>query len=361
MRINIRYSIIIACALLVLGGLACPQNQNGSGNGGSPVPDLPNDTDGLIALLGQPQQPNQNEIIRRLAELGPDAVPDLIEALGEGGDAQIGAAHVLARIGQPAIPDLIDALRSDTYAIRYGAITALQEIGPDATDAIDPLKGHFTRATKNEQILIMYALRDISPTPDVVAMLSAALRVGDLQWYAMRILGEMGSVSEPAIPSLLGYLEDENPQTRIETMLSLEGIGKAEGVVDEIAGILMDEDARVRTQAATSLGAFGAGAGSVTDELAAALGDENEEVQRAAAKSLGQIAPASSGAIDDLIRALTGDRPLVRREAAWALGQFGTEGSGALDALRTAAETDEYGYVREAATAAIESIEGTHE
>ena len=238
MRINIRYSIVLACALLLLWGLACPQNRNVSGNGDIPAPDLPNDTEGLIALLGQPQQPNQNEIIQRLVDRGVDAVPALIEALSEGGDAQTGAAHVLARIGQPAMPELINALRSDTYAIRYGAIIALQEIGPDAADAIDPLKGHFTRATKNEQILIMYALRDISPTPDVVAMLSAALRIPDLQWYAMRILGEMGSGSEPAIPALLGYLADENPQTRIETMLSLEGIGKAEGVVDRIAGIL---------------------------------------------------------------------------------------------------------------------------
>jgi HEAT repeat protein len=361
MRINIRYGIIIACALLVLWGPACWRNQTESPNGGIQAPDLPNDVDSLIELLGQPQQPNENEIMRRIADHGLDAVPALIDALGEGGETETGAAHVLAMIGQPAVPELIDALRSDNYPTRYGAITALQEIGPDASGAVDALKGHFTRATMNEQISIMYALRDISPTPDVVAMLSAALRVQDLQWPAMRVMGDMGSVSEPAIPTLLGYLNDENSQTRIETMLSLEGIGKAEGVVSPIAGVLSDEDPRVRTQAATTLGTFGTAAGSATDELAAALNDENEEVRRAAAKSLGQIAPASSGAINALARALHDESPQVRRQAAWALGQFGSDASSALGALRDAAENDEYDYVRNEASNAIESIEGSQE
>lgn len=359
MRFHRICSVILACALLVLWGLACTPNGNGTVDLEDQGPDLPEDVDGLIELLGQPRQPNQNEIIGRLAEHGIDAVPALIEAFEEDEHVRVGAAHVLARIGEPAVPDLINALRSDNYYTRYGAVEALQEMGPEASDAVESLKGLFARASKDERILIMHALRDISPTEDVASMLRAALRVEDLQWYAMRVLGEMGEVSEVAIPSLLPYLEDEKSQTRIETMLSLEGIGVAEGVVDEIAKVLSDDDARVRTQAATTLGTFGPDAGSATDELAGALDDENSDVRRAAAKSLGQIAPASSAAIDDLTRALTDDNPQVRREAAWALGQFGAEASGALDALIAVAETDNYDYVREAASNAIESIEGS--
>ncbi len=321
---------------------------------------LPDDIPSLIEMLGEPQQVNQNEIIDKLAGMGQEAVPALIEAMGDGDPMLTRAQLALSRIGPSAVPALIEALQNDNYSIRYGAIKALKDIGPDAIDAVEPLKSHFQRATKNEQIAIMHALRDISPTSDVISLIRASLMVEDLRWYAMRVLGDIGPDASSAIPSILPYLEHEDTQTRVETIQSLAGIGIGEGVVEGIAGRLQDEESRVRQEAAQALGRFGPDGVAATNALVRALDDDEPGVQRAAAHSLGLIAPASEGAIDDLVDALAAlEDPQARREAAWALGRFGALAGSAVPALERVAESDEYGYIRDEALEAIRLIEGT--
>ncbi len=345
------------CLILVLVGAACTD----SSSTGKPreVEPLPDDIASLVEMLVQPQQENQKEIMDKLVAKGDEVVPELIQAMSEGGDAQTVAHQTLGRIGKPAVPALIEALGGSDYQIRYGAIMALGEIGPDAVDAVEPLKDLFGRVMSNEQIAIMHTLADITGGDHIIAMLKAALRVEGLRYHAMRVLGDIGPKASSAVPIIIAYLADEKDQTRVEAIESLAGIGPVEGVVDGIAGCLSDPEARVIICAAKALGTFGEDATGATRALADALDNDAENVQKNVARVIGQIAPASRDAIPALIGALDIEDPLARREVADALGQFGPEASSALPALKEASTSDTMDYVRNAALEAIAAIEGT--
>jgi len=65
-------------------------------------------------------------------------------------------------------------------------------------------------------------------------------------------------------------------------------------------------------------------------------------------------------AIPALVEALsTGEDPTIRRFAADSLGRLGSEARDAVEALRRAAWHDEDPSVREAATAALDTVEGS--
>jgi HEAT repeat protein len=74
--------------------------------------------------------------VRRLTEIGVDAVPDLIEALKQKhGFSHDGAVAVLTAIGAPAIPLLINAMNDENREVRWGAaavLGALREEGARA-------------------------------------------------------------------------------------------------------------------------------------------------------------------------------------------------------------------------------------
>jgi len=354
--------LIPVITLILVLSFACNRESSDS-NGGeiSGLTPLPDDIPTLVEMLGEPNQTRRNEIMDKLVAKGEEAVPELIAAMAEGGEKQAGAMHTLALIGEPAIPALLEALGDDEYYTRYGAIMAFGEIGRPASEATEPLISLFRRTViKTEQIAIMHSLEKLDHGEGVLNTITAALIVDDLRFDALRVFADIGPDAASAVPSILPFLENENSQTRFESILALEGIGPVDNVVEGIAGILNypDEEARVKTKAAQVLGGFGEAAGEATTALANFLGDESAETQRACARALGQIAPASSGAIPALINALQGDEAQTRREAAWALGQFGAEASSALDALRAIAENDEFDYVRTAATQSIALIEG---
>jgi len=349
--------VLITCALAMLAGLACggsDRTEKGNAEGA-----LPGDVPALLALLKEPQKGNQSEISSALAAKGTEAVPALILAMGEGGEVQVQAEHVLQMIGKPAVPDLIAALQNENYQVRYGAIMSLGMIGPDAAEAVDPLKDQFGKAMVHERIAIMRNIGRISHGEDVVVMLKAMLRIKDLRLDALRALMEMGPDAASAAPTIISLLTDEEEQARYEAVETLEAIGPSEGVVQALAGRLSDSAARVKVRAARALGKFGEAGGPASGALAAALTDETPEFQKAVAQSLGQIAPASRQAIPALVKALSVKDPQARSKAAWALGEFGPEASSALGTLKGLADTDTYDYVRTAAKEAIAAIEGT--
>ena len=320
--------------------------------------ELPTDVPGLIELLKEPTQASANAIQASLAAKGTEAVPALIEMLQETESSiRVRAVHTLAMIGQPAVPDLIAALDSEDYYTRIGSEDALQEIGHDADAAVEKLITVFTTTSIPEQKNIMHALVKITDNPTVIGMVHAALRVDDLRFDALTVLGEWGPLAAETVPGILPYLEVQGTSARIVTIRTLAAIGPVEGVVDGIAGRLLDPDLTVRDEAAQALGRLGPDAGSATQALIDALNAETEDIRRTMVHALGLIAPESRQAIGSLIEYLGYEDPQVRREAAWALGQFGSEASEAVPALRNAAESDQFDYVRLEAQHSINLIE----
>jgi len=82
--------------------------------------------------------------VRNMPKNAVEAMPRLIELLGEGQDVRLHACHVIADIGPPAksaVPALIEIVKnSQEAAERLGAATALENIGHDAKDAVSVLE-----------------------------------------------------------------------------------------------------------------------------------------------------------------------------------------------------------------------------
>jgi HEAT repeat protein len=75
-----------------------------------------------------------------LGSMGPDAIPPLVNALGEPSiGARRQAAKALASIGAEAVPALRRALKDKNVNVRQEAAVALGLIGPAAADAVADL------------------------------------------------------------------------------------------------------------------------------------------------------------------------------------------------------------------------------
>lgn len=109
-----------------------------------------------------------------------EAVPDLIEALGDSNPYLSQSAHIaLWRIGPDAVPALIEALQSKNERQRTRAASALGAIGPPAKAALPAL----TQLLKHKD----WRTRE----------------------YAARSLGYLRHEGKPAVPALLDAFKTE--------------------------------------------------------------------------------------------------------------------------------------------------------
>ena len=97
------------------------------------------DLESMILALNDGREGVRRFAIRRLTQIGLEAVPSLIEALKDKhGFTHDGAESALTSIGAPAIPQLIANMNHDDREVRWGVATvlgALREQGARA--AID--------------------------------------------------------------------------------------------------------------------------------------------------------------------------------------------------------------------------------
>lgn len=357
MRIKLINLILVIGILMGLFIPSCKDNEPVEDADPLAGVDLPTGVADLIELLKGPHPASKNEIMDRLAEKGTDAVPALIELLGERGSPQINAIYTLARIGAPAVPDLMEALDSENLQIVYGAARTLGEIGPDAEPAVEKLQDVFSSTLTTGQVTIMHVLVKITDSPAVIEMIRAAMMVEDLRFDALRVLEEYGPAAASSVPIILHYLDVPGSSPKIQTIKTLQAIGPEEGVVEGIANLLKDPDIIVIDTATRALGEFGVAGVSSRGALIEALDIVEPSLQRGMLHALGLFAPEGRDAIPTLIEYLGSEDPLVRREAVWALGQYGSDASSGLAVLRELAESDEFDYIRTAATGAIELIE----
>ena len=165
---------------------------------------------------------------------------------------------------------------------------------------------------------------------DVVPVLKRALESSDVarREQAASILSLLGAVSEPAVPQLLKALKDDSAFVRATSAAALASFSthqeKAKATLLEL---LDSKDPELRRLAATNLSILGDSASDLVPRLTLALDDADGEVVRPIAQLLGQIGGAARPAL-----------PKLQKIA------FETQGD-----------------VKEAATLAVEMIEGRNE
>ena len=203
--------------------------QNGTANGVSHT-----EVDTLIETLNSDNERDRLNAAYRLGRIGTAAVPTLKQALFGTSDAiRNYAGYALSLTGAPAVPTLIDALQATDNSVRATAAYTLADMGKTAQEAIpaltraaqDPSEWVRRHAAEGLGLIGQQVSEDIDLS-ETVQVLTAGLH-DDYYWIrdnAARALAKLGTRAEPAIPTLVTQLEDENRYVRFHAALALKQI-----------------------------------------------------------------------------------------------------------------------------------------
>ncbi len=207
--------------------------QNGTANG------VPHDeVDTLTETLDSDNEKDRLNAAYRLGRVGDTAVPVLKQMLhSTSATIREYAGYALSLTGTPAVPTLIDALQATDDAVRASAAFALADMGKAAQEALpalmcaaqDPSESVRRHATEGLGLIgqLVSDEMDLSETVQVLATLLSDdyFPVRD---NAARALAKLGALAEPAIPTLIAQLEDEDRYVRFHAALALKQINTSE-------------------------------------------------------------------------------------------------------------------------------------
>ena len=203
--------------------------QNGFANGVSHT-----EVDTLIKTLDSDNERERLNAAYRLGRVGAAAVPTLKQALHGKSDAiRNYAGYALSLTGAPAVPTLIDALQATDDSVRGTAAYTLADMGKTAQEAMPALTraaqdaSEWVRRHATEGLgLIGQQVSEDVDLSETVRVLTDGLG-DDYYWIrdnAARSLAKLGARSEPAIPTLVAQLEDQNRYVRFHAALALKQI-----------------------------------------------------------------------------------------------------------------------------------------
>ncbi|MBI4657679.1 MAG: HEAT repeat domain-containing protein [Verrucomicrobia bacterium] len=305
-------------------------------------------------------------------KIGPEAVPNLIEAL-ESNDS------IFKKPLRAVAPHLPDKFRiglfrmlspEEAERLRLGAASALAILGAKATSAVPVLGKALSDDNAGVSLQAAVALGKIGQlgVPELVKALNNPNH--QIRLMAIHGLTVAGSEADAALPALTEAMEDKNADVRVHAFLALgqirhpasvsalaaklnhvdpnlrlmaaRGLGGlgpwARDAIPMLIVAAKDGSAIVRSSAVVALGKIRPSAEPVVNALIAALSDPDRNVRLNAAEGLGHAGPAAAPAVPKLIECLKEEEPFVRAAAATALGSIGAQAGAALPALAEAAK-----------------------
>ncbi len=319
-------------------------------------------------LIGKLSSADKQELLAAIDDLsafGADAqaaVPALIEVVG-GEDSELAwhACRTLGAIGenaQAAVASLAKALGHDEAKVRAYAAFALGRIGTADLDVVDRL---IETAFDKEELVRRASLRALQridpPMEKTLPLVLEVLEKGDLsiimpalhtlaeegksevprlrkaleneraRYWVCLVLAELGPDAAEAVSDLTAILDDEDPEVRLQAVLALGEIGKADKAALDAIVKLSQEDAYppVRYAAVYALGKIGAG-GAATAVLEKAMASDDEFLRTMGAWALARSHPDDKQLVNRAVRlivdAFKSDNVDVRRAAARAVVEF---------------------------------------
>ena len=195
--------------------------------------------------------------------------------------------EALAEIGPAAIPSLVDALEDTSEGVRTCAAIALTRIKPEGVDVlIQQLENHKPYVRSYAAWALSGVGAEASPAVSTLAKLLGD-KDPEVRKYSAAALREIGQKAEPAVPALIAALSDEHPPVRVIAETTLTRIGPP--AVSALIGKLRDEDEVVRRAAVNALGKMGADARSAVPALRERLKDESDQVRWRAEWAVNEI------------------------------------------------------------------------
>jgi HEAT repeat protein len=289
------------------------------------------------ALLDLLQHEDEQVRARSSAALAPDtdALPEILALLESKNTlARWGAVSALREMGsKEALKPLLGMLHDDDARVRIETVKALGAIGPAAKDAIPTLVGVLRLVGSRSGEAAGVALLRIGPAsgPALVDLLEADSAA--LQTKVAFILGRLKAVPDKAVPALLTLaLRDGSMNVQFAALKALREYAK-----DSFDPILDRLDAKSPLDRARSLEVLyliGVDAPDAVPIVVAQLQDKNATVRRNAAQALGRIGVSHKATVPALKRVMANDKDrVVRNNAIIALGELAPKSPEALAAL----------------------------
>jgi HEAT repeat protein len=330
-----------------------------------------------------------------LAEIGAPAVPSLSSALNDFDDnVRWQAIVALGKIGRPAldtIPRLLEALDDVDPDVRAAAAETFGLLGAKHTPIVDRLK----QAMNDEHSLVrasaLWSLWELTGRRESIVDLAGLLPHQDWMVAARadrhltsigrpavqeltqrlesmgspgrhgiaRTLGHIGRQAEPAVPALVGCLDDSNAELSAAAARALGQIGHS--AVLDVTRFLERAPTRGRANAVRALGLIGPDACDSLPMLLAELDAPKPDraVTLNSIRAVGQIGVGRADCAEWIAFFLTSRDADIRGATCAALGAIGIANSQARRHLNQMVRNDPQDFVRQAASAALASLRET--
>jgi HEAT repeat protein len=151
--------------------------------------------------------PNWNAADDAVRHIGTNAIPLLLEWIGQEDNRSFAASMAFLALGpgaQPAVPGLMKVYHENHSTHSQCAVEdVFSWIGPGAADALPLLLDAATNADKEIRANALWALGEIHSEPEAcLPLLIQALKDDGTRVSAAHALGQFGSDARPAVPRL---------------------------------------------------------------------------------------------------------------------------------------------------------------
>jgi len=319
----------------------------------------------LIKELSDPYV--NRKAVTNLGAIGPDAVeavPALIELLNDNWEMEIfcvperlsyTAVRAISEIGPAAVPALIEGLKHKDEYVRGNVCQELSGFHPKVEGIIPILSG----MTADESEYVRRAVADSLGSIDISDALPVLSQMMEdesesVRGAAVKNIGGFSGAS--VVPYLVKGLGDKDASVRriaLDWDWSATPGPYAESAVPYLVYIIQHDSKLVKEDAINALGKIGPAAKDAVPLLIEILKDGIESFRVDAARALGGIGPPAAEAVPFLVDKLRTDVRDVKRECAEALGKIGVADDDVISALRNAMEPNEHAWVQNQAALAL--------
>ena len=272
-----------------------------------------------------------------LTAIGPEVVPFLLEAIGEGDDNTFkGICASLHDLGPSVAPMVADAIvdamikliESETGNRRRLATYTLVPLGSKAKAAVPALVEELDDSDFHSQLIACQALTAIGPdAKPAVKKLLVMIEKGNVsvRGHAALCLGAIGPVEgHEIVPAIVKRLDDQNQVVRERAMIGLGMMGRnAATALSQVEQALDGKTFHAKPEAALAYWRISGDSRKAVDHLVKLLNEPTHELL--SMQKLGEMGPAAKESVPALLSKLGSDDISVQLEACDALGRIGSD------------------------------------
>lgn len=271
------------------------------------------DIESLIKALDYSLSQVKQSVIQALVEIREPAIQSLISALdNKRSNVREAAAETLGRIGDPvSIGPLVQILKDDDLGVRMAVGNALAKIGKPAVPTLTMVLTDSSNDVKKVAAETLGKIKDLESIEPLIQLLK-----DDDLGVRLTTVSSLQEVGEPAVPSLIEALKNDNNNIRNGAATALGRI-KDIAAIDHLCRLLKS---KLRSDRIGAIEALEKIAGPTsTESLIEALKDKDRDVRRMSVKALGVIGDVR--ALMPLVNILKKDRD-ARQYAYKAIGEI---------------------------------------